>query len=589
MSGGTTLTEVSTDATGNYAVSFAPGSYTLVVQAQGLAPNYSTVTFAAGVTDQNVALSPEAEVTGLVSLSDDQPLQSVYAIGVLQGNESLPYFTGTSGSANFVLDSLAPGVYDISILVPNYIPVTINNLQVGAGQTVDLGLIQLTPVDPFISPDFLSLKSFLQSQAEALVAKSAANQQTPVSQEVMQILQDYFSGIGVAKVNPTPIIDSTHESIDFAYTTSLVANPLVTIDDQSDLAAFANDSQTQQALKMTLQQIASGLQANPGADKDVQDAIDALKNAGCDASPQTVPLAVQKIMPELGLGNWMEVTQDPGSPYGPSPDPVLLMWRYQNSGILSAIAGGVGTGGAPPANAGLITYDNRILSGNLTLTISPNGSATLQGSFNVNINDTFDFADNAGLGPLFDNGTVKGGLNLGQFAIRAKDGSVSSINYANLINAVAVAGGVVALGTLEKLDLTCDVPFTTKFSVPNLPPAPLQFTTNMPDCGTPPVTPLEKPARINGTVVQSHDPNALIGPAGFGMQAFIRDNAVLPYTIDFENDGGAAAQDVTVTEQLSSNLDWSTFPAWCLRLGFRERPRSRKLNSLSNQHQLPEL
>ena len=57
----------------------------------------------------------------------------------------------------------------------------------------------------------------------------------------------------------------------------------------------------------------------------------------------------------------------------------------------------------------------------------------------------------------------------------------------------------------------------------------------------------------------SNDPNALIGPAGYGTQGFIQATGTLPYTIDFENDGSAAAQDVTVTEQLDPNLDWSTF------------------------------
>ncbi len=57
----------------------------------------------------------------------------------------------------------------------------------------------------------------------------------------------------------------------------------------------------------------------------------------------------------------------------------------------------------------------------------------------------------------------------------------------------------------------------------------------------------------------SFDPNALIGPAGSGTQGFIQPTGALPYTIDFENDGSAAAQDVTVTQQLDSNLDWSTF------------------------------
>src|SRR5208283_2205186 len=53
--------------------------------------------------------------------------------------------------------------------------------------------------------------------------------------------------------------------------------------------------------------------------------------------------------------------------------------------------------------------------------------------------------------------------------------------------------------------------------------------------------------------------NALIGPAGYGTPSFIQPTGTLPYTIDFENDGTAAAQDVIVTEQLDPNLNWSTF------------------------------
>jgi RHS repeat-associated protein len=56
-----------------------------------------------------------------------------------------------------------------------------------------------------------------------------------------------------------------------------------------------------------------------------------------------------------------------------------------------------------------------------------------------------------------------------------------------------------------------------------------------------------------------HDPNALLGPGGYGTQNFIQPTGSLPYTIDFENDGSAAAQDVTITQQLDGSLDWSTF------------------------------
>jgi len=59
--------------------------------------------------------------------------------------------------------------------------------------------------------------------------------------------------------------------------------------------------------------------------------------------------------------------------------------------------------------------------------------------------------------------------------------------------------------------------------------------------------------------VQPRDPNALIGPGGFGAQGYLQPGGSWSYTVDFENDGSAAAQDIVVTQQLSPNLDWSTF------------------------------
>ena len=96
----------------------------------------------------------------------------------------------------------------------------------------------------------------------------------------------------------------------------------------------------------------------------------------------------------------------------------------------------------------------------------------------------------------------------------------------------------------ESADL-CPPPPPTPPPPPPTPPPPF-----------PPPPPPPPPPPIN---ILPLDPNALVGPAGYGTQGFIQPTGTLPYTIDFENDGSAAAQDVTVTEQLSSNLDWSTF------------------------------
>src|SRR5262249_25237367 len=57
----------------------------------------------------------------------------------------------------------------------------------------------------------------------------------------------------------------------------------------------------------------------------------------------------------------------------------------------------------------------------------------------------------------------------------------------------------------------------------------------------------------------SADPNALIGPGAYGANNLIKPAGVWTYTVDFENDGSLAAQNVTVTQQFDANLDWSTF------------------------------
>ena len=57
------------------------------------------------------------------------------------------------------------------------------------------------------------------------------------------------------------------------------------------------------------------------------------------------------------------------------------------------------------------------------------------------------------------------------------------------------------------------------------------------------------------------DPNFISGPAGSGSSGFVAATAPMPYLIGFENEASAdaPAQVVQVTQQLSSNLDWSTF------------------------------
>ncbi len=107
------------------------------------------------------------------------------------------------------------------------------------------------------------------------------------------------------------------------------------------------------------------------------------------------------------------------------------------------------------------------------------------------------------------------------------------------------------------------------FLQPYYPPAPLFNPSGAGDEYYPPL-PVREPVPPNGAKgdgrvtgdADSHDPNAMLGPAGYGASNFVAlSGSAFPYQIDFENDptATAPAQSVTITDQLDPNLDWSTF------------------------------
>ena len=71
------------------------------------------------------------------------------------------------------------------------------------------------------------------------------------------------------------------------------------------------------------------------------------------------------------------------------------------------------------------------------------------------------------------------------------------------------------------------------------------------------------------TVHIPHDPNDLLGPSGYGSAGFLTPGGALPYTIEFSNEKTAEvpADNVVVTEQLSPNLDWTTFQLGTIGFG----------------------
>jgi len=83
-----------------------------------------------------------------------------------------------------------------------------------------------------------------------------------------------------------------------------------------------------------------------------------------------------------------------------------------------------------------------------------------------------------------------------------------------------------------------------------------------PDSSEPTIPGGENGGTGSGALAQSMDPNAVYGPSGYGPSNFVSgvDNT-FAYRVTFENfeDATAPAQSVTITNNLDSNLDWSTF------------------------------
>jgi RHS repeat-associated protein len=84
-------------------------------------------------------------------------------------------------------------------------------------------------------------------------------------------------------------------------------------------------------------------------------------------------------------------------------------------------------------------------------------------------------------------------------------------------------------------------------------------------------SPTPNTTNTNGTTmfVNAHDPNEIIGPAGYGTAGFVQAGITLPYSIGFENSSTASApaQVVVITDQLDPNLDWSTFQLGSISFG----------------------
>ena len=110
------------------------------------------------------------------------------------------------------------------------------------------------------------------------------------------------------------------------------------------------------------------------------------------------------------------------------------------------------------------------------------------------------------------------------------------------------------------------IKLTTSIKLSYKPPPPVTITVHWSDDSLASSTCSPSSSSSSGstaTTAGSFDPNALIGPSGYGPSHFISGSALsaMPYQIDFENSptATAPAQQVQVTETFDPNLNLNTF------------------------------
>ncbi len=155
-----------------------------------------------------------------------------------------------------------------------------------------------------------------------------------------------------------------------------------------------------------------------------------------------------------------------------------------------------------------------------------------------------------------------GGLEPGTrgFGSGAVGAAEALFNFIVVSPAAAITTGVEAgsLGAIAGFAVLVVADVVVIISVPILIFDTIQML-NVPVTGPdphPPAAPLSGAHTLKGP----SDPNAIYGPGGDGPQGYVPIGQ-MPYAITFDNKptANAPAQIVTVTEQLSANLDWTTF------------------------------
>ena len=507
-----------TDTNGLYALQgIPPGTYSLSASAPGYAPtNVPSIPIGGSSTQFDLTLGAPADIVGKITLGG-QAASNVFVVATLEGDPIVTPSSATSADdGTFDVQDLAPGTYDLSIIAPGSSPaLQTNGVPVASGDKVDLGTLALA-----------------QGPGLAIVGGRGARQGS--SPRTFDLIAGWTPPLSLTYQGWTPPghppvpSNSSDPVVIKKLADSYTFLELVWVRVLAPLWFGSQDAQMYNQFLHSTRETPTPMQAFSDGSQIVEGSLLApgFRDSLTTAANMS---AITNLATSHVLNDYLDAaTQDPS--FSVQLDIMDVLWdqpsllyvrndpKAWNFDYPAEIPGNIAGGCGPSADE---YPDGRWVTGTV---------------FVQRAGNELDLTDNLTLYVL-DNLTF----------YRGNPGTSREQKFTG------------PLSLLELYDMAYDVPYTVTCNM-----EPVTLTVPLPQPPNPPEPP-NPPYNDGGdgstTGVTSQDPNEKIGPAGFGAAGYVAAGSLLPYRIDFENSTNATApaQQVIVTDQLSTNLESSTF------------------------------
>ena len=598
------LMQTEVDATGTASFTdLVAGNYTVVVVAPSGDTGQTTVAVAAGGSaSTSVALAPQATLSGTITDSSSNPLDGASVFIQSTSDPQQGYAVVTAADGTYSATGVAPGTYDVTVVADGYLATTQAVIVVPGAATVNAVLVPSTTTisgtlvdtanNPVPNGEVTILDSSGHTVGMATVAANGSYQVTTAAGTNLQL-----------QVSAEGYLPPATTVFNAAAGSATVLSPIVLVPVAIDPgSASPVTAQSQNAASPDGQPFADSVLQQVDGKNAFPNPLVPAQNGNCPTCPLCMAAYQAAMTLKQEVADAAQSANDALSGVQVFAPVLTSDLVAENAGILGSallasaplIAAGIAAAkSAPGAAADLaaikLVLDNfgdklnqlvsaaKSLGGDMLAMTQAASEIAIQNvgkqaqkdatameslmeGFTKWVQDQFTSPFILGLPPDAQadaKSWLDGELTPINKLVSAAMTTLVTNPYAGLMRDADELNGYVLNWQQKYRQWTW---FNTRFN---------EAMTGLGNvyanctCWQNPSHPQSSPCYgwYNNTSTKPHDPNNIFGPAGFGAANFVSIAETLPYTINFENEptAGLPAQEVTITQQLDSGLNWQSF------------------------------